>query len=86
MKHIAKVEDQLDRTYLWMILFDSLKRKKIQPFEYIDLFIDNIHIETEQATLVYIIGKVSYIQQYFLKDDAKKEYATKIFDVLFKKV
>lgn len=83
MEHIGKVDDQLDRTYLWMLLFDSLKRKKITPTEYIDFFLKNIQLETEQMTLVYIIGKVSYIQQYFLKEDSKKAYATQIFDVLF---
>lgn len=31
LKHLAKVGDQLDRTYLWMILYDHLKMQRVKP-------------------------------------------------------
>lgn len=86
LSHIGKVEEQLDRSYLWMILYDQLTLCNITPKQYIQCFIENIAIETEQTTLIYLTRKIAYIMKYFIKDEDQETLSAQVFDCLVSKI
>ena len=43
--NIKHIEDQLDRSYIWYLLYDHIDLLKVLPNEYLDCVISNIGIE-----------------------------------------
>jgi hypothetical protein len=60
--------------------------QRIKPIDFIDCFITNIHIETEQLTLSKILEKIYYIMNNFIMHEDYDKLSAKIFDVLLAKV
>lgn len=69
--NLSEIKNQNDRGYLWIVLFDSLKLQKMTPKQYVQLVIDNIKDETDQQTIMYIIGKLKYVMTNFIKTEDK---------------
>jgi hypothetical protein len=51
LKNISLIDDQLDRSYMWMILRDHIVLCNVTPKAYLECVIDNIMNENEQSTL-----------------------------------
>ena len=47
LKNIGNIEDQLDRTYMWMILKNHVHQCKVHPEAFVDCFIKNFSIESD---------------------------------------
>lgn len=73
---IGTIENQLDRTYFWSILFDNIKLGNMNPKKFVEMFINEIMNEDEQQTLQFLIDKTNYIMEYLLKD-GQKEHLSK---------
>lgn len=86
LEKIGSIEDQLDRSYVWMILRDHVKLCKVSPSEYIECFVKNMGIETDQMTLTYLTANVEFILGHFLKNEQVQPMKKEVFRVLFEKV
>ena len=69
-----------------MLLYDQVKMCKVSPVDYLKCFLRHVEGETEQSTLIKIIGKVEYITNFLIMPDAQKEMSEQIFSVLMKKI
>ena len=61
LSNMNLIEDQLDRSYIWMILRDHLKLCMLSPKDYLQCIIGSIEQENEQNTLSYLLTQVSFI-------------------------
>jgi hypothetical protein len=42
LENLSTVESQLDRTYIWMLLYDQVKMCKVTPVEYLKCFLRHV--------------------------------------------
>lgn len=68
-KYLGKVEKQIDRTYLWMLLYDSVMLQTMTPKQYINLVILNIERETDEITITYIINRLKTLMKSYIKSE-----------------
>lgn len=86
LQNIDKIDDQLDRTYMWMILRDHIVLCEVSPKSYLECIISNIMNENEQSTLNFLLNQFSHILTYWIEDKDQDELSSRAFTTLIEKV
>ena len=55
LENLSKIEDDLNRNYIWRILCDNLKIKNVTPDEFIQCVNDHLIKETEENTMMVVL-------------------------------
>lgn len=86
LANLSKVQTQLDRTYIWMLLCSHIESCQVSPIAFMNCFIENIEHESEQQTLTFLMTSVSKIMELYVEDGKSEELSAKVFEALITKV
>jgi len=76
--------DDLNRCYLWRILWDQVRLRKMRPDDFIEFVIQHFYGESIEAIIPYILDCVSYVFSMGLLNVPERESAVNsVLDVFF---
>ena len=75
MTEYLKNVDDLNRSYLWRILFDQVRLKRMPPIKFIEIVVMHFLDEKVEAIIPYILGQVSFILSMGLINKEEKDKA-----------
>jgi len=68
LKNIQNEKDDFLRTMMWGSLWDSIREAELDPTQYVELVVKNIHLETDESTIQTLLGRVSTAMKYYLSE------------------
>ena len=78
--------DQIDRSYIWTILYSHVKSCKIHPRIFVEAALKSIPNEKQEITFRYLLSKIDFIMDYYLDSYHRPKLQKLTFDVLHKKM
>jgi aminopeptidase N len=86
LKNIQNEKDDFLRAMMWGSLWDSVREAELDPKEYVELAIKNIHIETDVTTIQTVLGRVSTAMNYYLSDKDANTFAPRLEELLLARI
>ena len=57
--------DEVNRTYMWHILYDHVLMNQTEPREFFLTVVENIEAETQEMIIPFLLAKCGWIVQHF---------------------
>ena len=68
LKNIGGEKDDFLRSMMWGSLWDSVREGELDPKDYVELVVRNLKLETDESTILTLLGRVSTAMRYYLSE------------------
>lgn len=86
LKEVANYENPIQRTAIWMMLWESLLHKNLEPNQLFSALVSNLPQERNPLLLDYMLDLTGSIFWKFFFPNERPQYAADLEDLLFEKM